>query len=66
MSAILHSTEGAVTKIDDMCAILKRHLITADEYTDCAIVYRVTFDQLRSIYDEGRATPPAPNQGEAS
>ncbi len=48
-----------ITSIDDMCAILKRRYIKASEYTDCAILYEVTFDQLRALYDEGRAaTPP--------
>lgn len=47
---------GPMTSIDDMCAILKRRRINASEYTDCTILYQVTFEQLRAIYDEGRAT----------
>lgn len=45
-----------VTSIGAMCLILEANLIKADEYTDCAIVYKVTFDQLRNLYDQGRAT----------
>jgi hypothetical protein len=44
-----------MTSINEMCSILAKQLIKADEYTDCAIVYKVTFDQLRSLYDLGRA-----------
>lgn len=55
------SDEGAaITSIKEMCAILDRQLIKADEYTDCAIVYRVTFDQLRSLYDLGRTSKEQP------
>lgn len=43
------------TSIDDMCKILDKHLIKSEEYTDCAILYRVTFDQLRNLYDAGIA-----------
>ena len=55
-------TEGAreasgTTPIDKMSTILKSQYIEADEYTDCAVVYRVTFDQLRNLYDLGRAAP---------
>lgn len=43
-----------ITSIDDMCAVLKFLGVKAAEYTDCAILYNVTFDRLRSIYDKGR------------
>lgn len=44
-----------ITSINEMCAILKKRLIFSDEYTDCAVLYNVTFDQLRDLYDLGRA-----------
>lgn len=44
-----------ITPIGSMCAILKDHLIVASEYTDCTILYRVTFDQLRALFDHGRS-----------
>jgi hypothetical protein len=46
------------TPIDQMCRILEKHAIKADEYTDCAIVYKVTFDQLRRLYDDGIGSQP--------
>ena len=52
------------TPIGAMCDILKKNLIVADEYTDCAIVYKVTFDQLRNLYDQGRAAPTEPSKPE--
>jgi hypothetical protein len=42
------------TSIDDMCRILKEHYIESKEYTDCTILYEVTFEQLRNLYDQGR------------
>lgn len=42
------------TTIDKMCAILKDRQIKASERTDCAVLYTVTFDQLRALYDLGR------------
>jgi hypothetical protein len=36
--------------IDEMCGVLKRLGIKPTEYTDCAILYEVTFDQLRAVY----------------
>ena len=51
------SAEPVPMPINQMCKILDKHLIKADEYTDCAIVYKVTFDQLRNLYDAGRASP---------
>ena len=42
------------TSIDDMCEIIKFFDIEADEYTDCTILYEVTFDQLRTIYNLGK------------
>jgi len=44
----------SATSIDDMCAIIKYFGIEAKEYTDCAIVYEVTFDQLRTMYNLGK------------
>lgn len=43
------------TSVSDMCALLDKHFIKRSEYTDCTILYSVTFDQLRNLYDEGRA-----------
>lgn len=42
------------TSIDDMCEIIKFFGIKNTEYTDCAILYEVTFDQLRAIYNLGK------------
>jgi hypothetical protein len=42
------------TTIDDMCAIIGFLGITPTEYTDCTIVYQVTFEQLRCIYNMGK------------
>lgn len=42
------------TSIDDMCEIIKHFGIEATEYTDCTILYEVTFDQLRTIYNLGK------------
>ena len=42
------------TSIDDMCEIIKFFDIEADEYTDCTILYNVTFEQLRTIYNLGK------------
>jgi hypothetical protein len=40
--------------IDKMCFILKEKLMdTKTEYTDCTILYTVTFEQLRSLYVDG-------------
>jgi len=39
--------------IDAMCSILKRQGIESSEYTDCNILYSVTFDQLRTLFIEG-------------
>ncbi len=54
----------SITTIDAMCAVLKRHMIESTESTDCAVLYEVTFDQLRALYDEGRrgAWPEKPAQ----
>lgn len=48
-------TLPAFTSIDEMCAILAKRLIKAYEHTDCGINYLVTFEQLRGLYDAGRA-----------
>lgn len=42
------------TSIDDMCAVLDSLRIKSTEHTDCAVLYNVTFDQLRMVYDAGR------------
>ena len=42
------------TSIDDMCEIIKFFGIKNTEYTDCTILYEVTFDQLRAIYNLGK------------
>lgn len=42
------------TSIDDMCEIIKFFGVEAKEYTDCAIIYEITFDTLRSIYNLGK------------
>jgi hypothetical protein len=42
------------TSIDDMCEIIKFFGIKKTEYTDCTILYEVTFDQLRAIYNLGK------------
>lgn len=41
------------TSIEDMCEVIKFLQIESTEYTDCAILYEVTFDQLRTIYNMG-------------
>ncbi len=55
-----------MTPIKAMCEILKTNLIVADEYTDCAIVYKVTFDQLRNLYDQGRSAILADREKQAA
>lgn len=42
------------TSIDDMCEIIKFFGIESTEHTDCTILYEVTFDQLRTIYNLGK------------
>ena len=42
------------TSIDDVCEIIKFFGIKKTEYTDCTILYEVTFDQLRAIYNLGK------------
>src|SRR5512143_2753612 len=42
--------------IDAMCSILKRQGIESSEYTDCTILYTVTFEQLRNLFTEGYQT----------
>lgn len=44
----------STTSIDDMCEIIKFFNINAAEYTDCAILYKITFDQLCAIYNTGK------------
>ena len=44
----------SATSIDDMCEIIKFFGIKKTEYTDCAILYEVTFDQLRTLYNLGK------------
>lgn len=54
------------TSIDDMCAIIKFFDIEKTEYTDCTILYEVTFDQLRAIYNLGKdQTQPSETEGMA-
>lgn len=42
------------TSIDDMCEIIKFFDIKKTEYTDCTILYEVTFEQLRAVYNLGK------------
>lgn len=42
------------TSVEDMVNILNTLHIKPSEYTDCAIVYEVTFDSLRLLYNLGR------------
>ena len=44
----------SATSIVDFCAIIKFFGIKSAEYTDCAIIYEVTFDQLRAMYNLGK------------
>ena len=48
------------TSIAHMCQILKEHYIEKVKHTDCTILYTVTFEQLRAIYDRGRKEAPRP------
>lgn len=52
------------TSIDDMCEIIKFFGIKNTEYTDCTILYEVTFDQLRAIYNLGKAQAGHNEQGQ--
>lgn len=40
---------------DNMCSIMSDLYIKVDEYTDSALVYKVTHEQLVSLYDLGRS-----------
>lgn len=42
------------TDIETMCTLIKFLGIKSTEYTDCTILYEVTFDQLRTVYNMGR------------
>lgn len=42
------------TSIDDMCEIIEYFGIEKTECTDRTILYEVTFDQLRAIYNLGK------------
>ena len=42
------------TNIEDMCTILEHFRIPVEEYTDCTILYTVTFEQLRTLYNLGK------------
>lgn len=58
-SRLLATDDGAVlgtdiTSIDEMCAILRQQKIESCERTDCTILYTVTFEQLRALYERGR------------
>ena len=60
--------ERSRISIDEMCEILRSLEIKATEYTDCTILYEVTFDQLRAICDTRAALaepPVVPTRGEA-
>ena len=66
-------TDGEVDciSIDEMCEILRSLGIKAAEYTDCTILYELTFEQLRAICDTrafalSRRTPAAPADGEVA
>ena len=39
--------------INEMCDILEILGIKSKEYTDCTILYEVTFEQLRLLYNFG-------------
>ena len=39
--------------INEMCDILEIFGIKSKEYTDCTILYEVTFEQLRLLYNFG-------------
>lgn len=55
--------DAPLTSIEEMCGVLATHLVKASEYTDSAVLYQVTFEQLRNIYDQGkRAAQPQPAQ----
>lgn len=54
-----------ITSIADMCRILKEHYVEEVRRTDCTIIYTVTFDQLRAIYDRGRREAPQPAEPRA-
>lgn len=45
--------------IQEMCKILDTLLIKRSEFTDCTILYQVTFEQLRSLYMKGIAAQQA-------
>lgn len=49
---------GKLIGIEDMCKILDAAHIKSTEYTDCTILYTVTFEQLRSLYMKGMAFAP--------
>jgi len=42
------------TSIDDMHEVINFFDIKKTEYTDCTILYEVTFDQLRAIHNLGK------------
>jgi hypothetical protein len=48
--------EKSRISIDEMCEILRFLEIRVTEYTDCATLYEVTFDQLRAICNTRAAT----------
>jgi hypothetical protein len=48
-SVLSAERERSRISIDEMCEILRSLEIKATEYTDCTILYEVTFDQLRAI-----------------
>ena len=50
-SVLSAERERSRISIDEMCEILRSLEIKATEYTDCTILYEVTFDQLRAICD---------------
>ena len=52
--------ERSRISIDEMCEILRSLEIKATEYTDCTILYEVTFDQLRAICDTRAALAEQP------
>jgi hypothetical protein len=49
--AALAEGEVGCISIDEMCEILRSLEIKAAEYTDCTILYELTFEQLRAICD---------------
>jgi hypothetical protein len=59
-SVLSAERERSRISIDEMCEILRSLEIKGTEYTDCTILYEVTFDQLRAICDARAALAEQP------